>query len=134
MQANVVDLIEERGRVAGVRAITPDGPLDVRATLTVGCDGRTSLVRAKAGLEVEDIGAPIDVFWMRISRRPGDPGSGGRLNAGSFFAMLDRGDYFQLAYVIPKGRRRAHQSRPDCRPSGRPSPRRCRFSPTASTS
>ncbi len=103
MQANVVDLIEERGRVTGVRAITPDGPLDVRATLTVGCDGRTSLVRAKAGLEVEDIGAPIDVFWMRISRRPGDPGSGGRLNAGSFFAILDRGKYFQLAYVIPKG-------------------------------
>ena len=103
MQANVVDLIEEGGRVAGVRAATTDGPLDVRATLTVGCDGRTSIVRAKAGLEVEDIGAPIDVFWMRISRRPGDPGSGGRLNAGSFFAMLDRGDYFQLANVIPKG-------------------------------
>jgi 2-polyprenyl-6-methoxyphenol hydroxylase-like FAD-dependent oxidoreductase len=85
-QANVTDLVEERGRIIGVRATTPEGPLEVRAKLTVGCDGRKSTVRAKAGLEVEDIGAP----------------SGGRLNAGSFFAMLDRGDYFQLAYVIPK--------------------------------
>jgi 2-polyprenyl-6-methoxyphenol hydroxylase-like FAD-dependent oxidoreductase len=103
MQADVIDLIEEGGRVAGVRAKTPEGELDVRARLTVGCDGRRSTVRAKAGLVDEDIGAPIDVFWMRISRRPGDPPSGGRINAGSFFAMLDRGDYFQLAYVIPKG-------------------------------
>jgi len=101
-QADVVDLIEERGRIVGVRAQTPQGPLDVLANLTVGCDGRRSTVRAKAGLEVEDIGAPIDVFWMRLSRRPDDPTSGGRLAAGSFVAMLDRGDYFQLAYVIPK--------------------------------
>lgn len=103
MQAQVVDLIEEAGRIVGVRATTPDGPLEVRAKLTVGCDGRTSTVREKAGLAVEDIGAPIDVFWMRISRLPGDPPSGGRLDAGSFFAVLDRGDYYQLAYVIPKG-------------------------------
>jgi 2-polyprenyl-6-methoxyphenol hydroxylase-like FAD-dependent oxidoreductase len=102
MQANVTDLVEERGRVIGVRGTTPEGPLEVRAKLTVGCDGRKSTVRAKAGLEVEDIGAPIDVFWMRVSRRPDDPPSGGRLSAGSFFAMLDRGDYFQLAYVITK--------------------------------
>jgi 2-polyprenyl-6-methoxyphenol hydroxylase-like FAD-dependent oxidoreductase len=103
MQANVVDLVDEGGRIAGVRATTPDGPLEVRARLTVGCDGRKSIVRAKAGLEVEDIGAPIDVFWMRISRRPEDPPTGGRIGAGSFFAVLDRGDYFQLAYVIRKG-------------------------------
>jgi len=102
-QANVTGLIEEGPRVAGVRAATPDGPLDVRARLVVGCDGRHSTVREKAGLEVEDIGAPIDVFWMRISRRPGDQSSGGRIGAGSFFAILDRGEYFQLAYVIPKG-------------------------------
>jgi 2-polyprenyl-6-methoxyphenol hydroxylase-like FAD-dependent oxidoreductase len=103
MKANVTDLIEESGRVVGVHVTTPDGPLDVRAGLVVGCDGRHSTVRAKAGLEIEDIGAPIDVLWMRISRLPGDPGFGGRIDAGSFFAMLDRGDYFQLAYVIPKG-------------------------------
>jgi 2-polyprenyl-6-methoxyphenol hydroxylase-like FAD-dependent oxidoreductase len=103
MKANVTDLIEESGRVVGVHVTTPDGPLDVRARLVVGCDGRHSTVRAKAGLEIEDIGAPIDVLWMRISRLPGDPGFGGRIDAGSFFAVLDRGDYFQLAYVIPKG-------------------------------
>jgi 2-polyprenyl-6-methoxyphenol hydroxylase-like FAD-dependent oxidoreductase len=103
MKANVTDLIEESGRVVGVRATTPDGPLDVRARLVVGCDGRHSTVRAKAGLEIEDIGAPIDVLWMRISRLPGDPGTGGRIDAGSFFAVLERGDYFQLAYVISKG-------------------------------
>jgi 2-polyprenyl-6-methoxyphenol hydroxylase-like FAD-dependent oxidoreductase len=103
MQADVVDLVQEDGRVVGVRATTPAGPLEVRAKLTVGCDGRRSTVRAKAALEVEDIGAPIDVFWMRISRLPTDPPTGGRIDTGSFFAVLDRGDYFQLAYVIPKG-------------------------------
>jgi len=103
MQADVTDVLEEGGRVAGVRATTPDGLLEVKADLVVGADGRHSTVREKAGLEIEDIGAPIDVFWMRISRAPGDPGTGGRIDAGSFFAMLDRGDYWQLAYVIPKG-------------------------------
>lgn len=107
MQANVTDLIEEGGRVAGVKAETPSGPLEVKAELVVACDGRHSTVRAKAGLAIEDIGAPIDVFWMRISRHPGDPGTGGRIDAGSFFAMLDRGDYWQLAYVIPKGQSEA---------------------------
>jgi 2-polyprenyl-6-methoxyphenol hydroxylase-like FAD-dependent oxidoreductase len=103
MKANVSDLIEEGGRVVGVRAITADGPLDVRARLVVGCDGRHSTVRDKGRLEVADIGAPIDVLWMRISRLPSDPGFGGRIAPGSFFAVLDRGDYFQLAYVIAKG-------------------------------
>ena len=88
----------------------------------------------RPGLEVEDIGAPIDVFWMRISRRPGDPPTGGRIDAGSFFAVLDRGDYFQLAYVIPKGdaERIMQAGLPAFRADA--SPRRCRSSPTASTS
>ncbi len=103
MQANVSGLIEDRHRIVGVMAETPQGPLRVRAELTVGCDGRKSTVREKAGLEVEDVGAPIDVLWMRISRQPGDPETGGRLDAGSFIALLNRGDYFQIAYVIPKG-------------------------------
>ncbi len=103
MQANVTDLIEADGRVAGVRAQTPEGPLEVRSRLVVGCDGRHSTVREKSGFEVEDIGAPIDVLWMRISRHKGEPGTGGRLDKGSFLVMLDRGDYWQLAYVIPKG-------------------------------
>ena len=102
MQANVVDLLYDRHRIAGVRAQTPEGPLDVHAALTVGCDGRHSTVRAKAGLPVEDVGAPIDVLWLRISCKPGDPETGGHLDAGSFIAVLNRGDYFQIAYVIPK--------------------------------
>lgn len=103
MQANVTGLLEAGGRVTGVHAETLDGPLEVKADLVVGCDGRHSTVRARAGFEVEDIGAPIDVMWMRVSRREGEPGTGGRLNRGSFLVMLDRGDYWQLAYVIPKG-------------------------------
>jgi 2-polyprenyl-6-methoxyphenol hydroxylase-like FAD-dependent oxidoreductase len=103
MQANVTDLVQADGRVTGVRAETPDGPLEVKADLVVGCDGRHSTVRERSGFAVEDIGAPIDVLWMRISRQPGEPGAGGRLNKGSFLVMLDRGDYWQLAYVIPKG-------------------------------
>jgi 2-polyprenyl-6-methoxyphenol hydroxylase-like FAD-dependent oxidoreductase len=103
MQANVTDLIEANGRVCGVRAQTPEGPLEVRADLVVGCDGRHSTTRARAGFEIEDIGAPIDVLWLRLSRLPGEGGTGGRIDEGSFFVMLERGDYWQLAYVIPKG-------------------------------
>jgi 2-polyprenyl-6-methoxyphenol hydroxylase-like FAD-dependent oxidoreductase len=103
MNARVTGLIEERGGVAGAIAETPSGPLEVHAPLPVGADGRTSDVRALAKLEVEDVGAPIDVFWMRVSRLPADPGSGGRLDAGRFLAMIARGDYWQLAVVIPKG-------------------------------
>ncbi len=83
MNARFVDVVEENGRVVGLRAETPNDPLDVRADLVVGADGRTSDVRAKAGLKSEEFGAPIDVFWMRVSRLPSDPGSGGRLGAGS---------------------------------------------------
>jgi 2-polyprenyl-6-methoxyphenol hydroxylase-like FAD-dependent oxidoreductase len=104
MQAEVTQLIEENGRVVGVRANTPQGPLEVRADLTVGCDGRRSTVRQQAGLAVEDLGAPIDVLWMRISRRPDDPAQLiGRFNRGIVFVMIDRGDYWQCGYVIRKG-------------------------------
>jgi 2-polyprenyl-6-methoxyphenol hydroxylase-like FAD-dependent oxidoreductase len=104
MQAEVTGLIEEGGRVAGVRARTPQGGLEIRADLTVGADGRHSTVRAKAGLEVIDLGAPMDVLWMRLSQRPGDPKeSMGRFDPGHVFVMIDRGDYWQCAFVIPKG-------------------------------
>jgi 2-polyprenyl-6-methoxyphenol hydroxylase-like FAD-dependent oxidoreductase len=104
MRAEVTDLIEEGGRVVGVRATTPDGPLTIRSTLVVGADGRTSVVRERAGLKVEDIGAPMDVLWMRLSRRPSDGAEAlGRIAAGRMFVMIDRGDYWQCAYVIPKG-------------------------------
>jgi 2-polyprenyl-6-methoxyphenol hydroxylase-like FAD-dependent oxidoreductase len=104
MQAEVTGLIEEGGRVAGVRAQTPAGALEVRADLVVGADGRHSTVREKAGLQTIDLGAPMDVLWMRLSQRPGDPKeSMGRFDPGHVFVMIDRGDYWQCAFVIPKG-------------------------------
>jgi 2-polyprenyl-6-methoxyphenol hydroxylase-like FAD-dependent oxidoreductase len=103
-QAEVTDLIEQDGRVVGVRARTPEGAFDVRADLTIGADGRHSTVSAKAGLEKIDLGAPMDVLWMRLSQRPGDPKeSMGRFEPGHVFVMIDRGDYWQCAFVIPKG-------------------------------
>jgi 2-polyprenyl-6-methoxyphenol hydroxylase-like FAD-dependent oxidoreductase len=103
-RAAVTGLIEEGGRVAGVRATTPDGPLEVRADLVVGADGRHSTVRDRAGLPVRDLGAPIDVLWMRVSRRPTDPDQVfGRFGPGYVFVMLYRGEYWQCAFVIPKG-------------------------------
>jgi 2-polyprenyl-6-methoxyphenol hydroxylase-like FAD-dependent oxidoreductase len=104
MQAEVTDLIEEGGRVAGVRARTPAGALEVRADLIVGADGRHSTVRERAGLQTDDLGAPMDVLWMRLSQRAGDPKeSMGRFDPGHVFVMIDRGDYWQCAFVIPKG-------------------------------
>ena len=104
MRAEVTGLIEENGRIVGVRAATPDGPLEVRAALVVGADGRGSVVRERAGLEVEDIGSPMDVLWMRLSRRESDGAEAlGRIAAGKMMVMFDRGDYWQCAYVIPKG-------------------------------
>jgi 2-polyprenyl-6-methoxyphenol hydroxylase-like FAD-dependent oxidoreductase len=88
----------------GVSATTPDGPLEVRAELVVGCDGRSSTVRERSGFKVENIGAPMDVLWMRLSRRPGDQKFPlGRFDRGKIFIMLDRGDYWQCGFVIPKG-------------------------------
>jgi 2-polyprenyl-6-methoxyphenol hydroxylase-like FAD-dependent oxidoreductase len=104
MNTEAVDLIEQDGRVAGVRAKTPDGTLSIRADLVVGCDGRNSTVRAKAGLMSDDYGAPMDVLWFRITRKDSDGGEMfGHVEAGCMMVMLDRGDYWQCAYVIPKG-------------------------------
>ena len=104
MQAEVVDLIEEDGRIVGVRAQTKDGAMDVRAELVVGADGRQSLVREKAGLLVQEFGVPIDVLWMRLARRPDDPaGVLAHVNAGHVLVMLNRGDYWQCGFVIQKG-------------------------------
>jgi 2-polyprenyl-6-methoxyphenol hydroxylase-like FAD-dependent oxidoreductase len=104
MQTEAVDLIEDNGRIVGVRAKTTDGPIEIRSGLTVGADGRRSMVRERAGLEVMDLGAPMDVLWMRVSRHAGDPGQTlGRVAAGKIFIMLDREEYWQCGYVIPKG-------------------------------
>ncbi len=104
MQAEATDLLEEGGKVVGVRARTPSGTLEVHADLTIGADGRHSLVRHRAGLSVVNLGAPMDVLWMRLSRQPADPGQTfGRFNAGRILVLLNREDYWQIAYVIPKG-------------------------------
>jgi 2-polyprenyl-6-methoxyphenol hydroxylase-like FAD-dependent oxidoreductase len=104
METEVTDLLVEDGRIAGVRAVTPDGPLNVRADLVVGADGRSSTVRARGGLEVIDFGAPIDVLWFRLSKQPGDPPQAfGFVGTGQFMVLIDRGEYWQSAYVIRKG-------------------------------
>ena len=104
MSTGVVGLIDDGGRVVGVSATAPDGPLEVRADLVVGADGRDSTVRAAAGLRVETLGAPMDVLWFRLPRKPGDAGQLlGRVEAGRIFIMLDRGDYWQCGFVIAKG-------------------------------
>jgi 2-polyprenyl-6-methoxyphenol hydroxylase-like FAD-dependent oxidoreductase len=104
MQAEATDLIEENGRVVGLNAMTPHGALTIRADVVVGCDGRHSTVRAKAGLVSDDYGAPMDVLWFRLSHKAGDStDTFGHIEAGKLMVVFDRGDYWQCAYVIPKG-------------------------------
>jgi 2-polyprenyl-6-methoxyphenol hydroxylase-like FAD-dependent oxidoreductase len=103
-EAEVTDLVEQAGRIVGVQGHSPEGPFEVRADLVVGADGRHSVVRERAGLRVTNLGAPIDVLWMRLSKKPGDPGQTlGRINHGRMLVTLDRGDYWQCAFVIRKG-------------------------------
>ena len=104
MEAEVVGLLEAEGRVAGVKAKTPDGPLEVRADLTVGADGRSSIVRRQANLKIKEFGAPMDVLWFRLSRQPDDGEQTlGRIVKGRMMVTLNRGDYWQCAYLIRKG-------------------------------
>jgi 2-polyprenyl-6-methoxyphenol hydroxylase-like FAD-dependent oxidoreductase len=104
MEAEATGLISQGDRVTGLRARTPGGDIEVHAALIVGCDGRHSTVRERADLAVEDIGAPIDVLWFRLSRKDSDTEeTGGHIEAGRMLVTLYRGDYWQCAYVIPKG-------------------------------
>ncbi|MEJ0047492.1 MAG: FAD-dependent oxidoreductase [Rhodospirillales bacterium] len=104
MQAEATALLESDGRVIGVTAKTQAGTEDIHAELVIGADGRHSTVRACAGLAVDNLGAPMDVLWMRLSRQEDDPPQTlGRIDAGRILVMLQRGDYWQCAYVIPKG-------------------------------
>jgi 2-polyprenyl-6-methoxyphenol hydroxylase-like FAD-dependent oxidoreductase len=104
MNADVVDLVRDGDRVSGVVAQTPGGALTVHAHLVIGADGRSSVVREKGDLEVERFGVPIDVLWMRISKgaEPSEQ-TFGRIANGAIMVTLDRGDYWQCAYVIRKG-------------------------------
>jgi len=104
MEAEVTDLIEENGNIAGARVKTSNGPLEVRADLIVGADGRHSLVRDRARLKVINLGAPMDVMWMRLTRHPDDPGQTfGHVDQGKILVMINRDTYWQCALVIPKG-------------------------------
>jgi 2-polyprenyl-6-methoxyphenol hydroxylase-like FAD-dependent oxidoreductase len=108
METDATDLIVEgapgNDRVVGLRAQGPNGPIEFRADLVIGADGRHSIVRERAGFSVENIGAPMDVLWMRLSRRESDPEqTGGYMNYGRIFVTLSRGDYWQCAFVIRKG-------------------------------
>ena len=104
METEATDLIVEGDRVVGLRGQSPDGPIEIRADLVIGADGRHSTVRERAGFQVTNLGAPMDVLWMRLSRHPNDPEqTGGFVNYGHLFVTLNRGDYWQCAFVIRKG-------------------------------
>jgi 2-polyprenyl-6-methoxyphenol hydroxylase-like FAD-dependent oxidoreductase len=104
MNADATDLIRSGDAVVGVRANTPEGPIEIRADLTVACDGRHSIVRQRANLEIEEIGAPMDVLWFRAGKRVNESESVfARVEAGKMMVTFDRGDYWQCAYVIAKG-------------------------------
>jgi 2-polyprenyl-6-methoxyphenol hydroxylase-like FAD-dependent oxidoreductase len=97
-------LIQQNGVTTGVLANTPDGPVEIPATLTVGCDGRHAISRDAAHLPLVDHGVPIDVLWLRIARQPNDPENGlGYVNYGRLIVLINRVDYFQVGYIVAKG-------------------------------
>ncbi|MCS3725851.1 2-polyprenyl-6-methoxyphenol hydroxylase-like FAD-dependent oxidoreductase [Bradyrhizobium betae] len=112
MNAEAVDLIRHGDAIAGVRAKTPEGPIEIEADLTIACDGRHSTVRERAGLSVEEIGAPMDVLWFRVGRKADETENlFARVEPGKMMITFDRGDYWQCAYVIAKGQYDAVKAR-----------------------
>ncbi len=112
MNTEAIDLIRRGEAIAGVRARTPDGVVDIEADLTIACDGRHSTVRERAGLAVEDIGAPMDVLWFRAGRKPDETENlFARIEPGKMMITFDRGEYWQCAYIIAKGQYEAVKAR-----------------------
>ena len=104
MKTAATDLIEKDGKVAGVLANGPEGPVRILSQLIIGCDGRHAMTRAQSHFPVEDIGAPMDVLWFRLPRHAGDPEDpAGNFGSGHIVIMINRGDYWQCGYVIAKG-------------------------------
>ena len=104
MQHEAIDVLRNGDSIVGVEVHTPDGPLEIRASLVVGCDGRHSTIRQAAKLEVLEFGVPIDVLWFRLSRKRQDPEQLlGNINYGKALVLINRGDYFQCGLIIPKG-------------------------------
>jgi 2-polyprenyl-6-methoxyphenol hydroxylase-like FAD-dependent oxidoreductase len=112
MSTEATDLIRRGETIVGVRAKTPEGPIDIEADLTIACDGRHSTVREHAGLEVEEIGAPMDVLWFRAGRKQDESENVfARVEPGKMMISFDRGAYWQCAYVIAKGQYDAVKAR-----------------------
>src|SRR6202047_724776 len=112
MNSDATDLIWSGEKVVGVNADTPEGPVEIRSELTIGCDGRHSIVRQSANLEVEEIGAPMDVLWFRAGKRASETESVfARVETGKMLVTFDRGDYWQWDYVIAKGQYDAIKAR-----------------------
>jgi 2-polyprenyl-6-methoxyphenol hydroxylase-like FAD-dependent oxidoreductase len=104
MQTRAEEVVWEDGRIAGVRAQSPGGELEIRAQLTIAADGRESVLRQRAGLDPIELGAPMDVLWLRLTKHADDPHETfGYIRDGRIMALIDRGAYWQCAYVIPKG-------------------------------
>jgi len=104
MQTEAIDLIEDQGKIVGVLANRPDGRVEIYADLVIGADGRHSILREKAELEIQSFGAPMDVLWFRMTRRDTDDEQTlGRITQGRMMVTLNRGDYWQCAYLIRKG-------------------------------
>src|SRR5205814_434188 len=104
MQHEVTDLIVEGERVIGVTAKTPNGERAVRGDLVIGADGRHAITHERGGFEIREFGVPIDVVWTRLSKRQSDPAQSlGFFRQRRLLVLLDRGDYFQVGFVIPKG-------------------------------
>lgn len=105
MNTEATGLLIEGGKVAGVRYRCAEHDHgELRADLTVACDGRNSTLRDAAGLHSRSFGVPMDVWWFRVPRREEDPEGGvGRFGSGQAMVLIDRGDYFQCAYLIRKG-------------------------------
>ena len=104
MEAEVTDVIDDGNTIAGVHARTQYGDLEIRAPLTIGAEGRSSVVRGFVGSQVKDFGAPMDVMWMRLSRHAGDPAQTlGHFDQGRILILINRGEYWQAAFVIAKG-------------------------------
>ncbi|SHG06117.1 FAD-dependent oxidoreductase [Streptoalloteichus hindustanus] len=105
MRTEATGLVREGGRVAGVRYRTEEGETgELRADLVVACDGRSSVLRAAAGLRAREFGVPMDVWWFRLPRHEGNiAGAGGRFGGGRALVLIDRGEYYQCAFLIRKG-------------------------------
>ena len=118
MQAEATELIEEGGRVVGLRATTPDGELAIRADLVVGADGRHSTVREQAGFKVDDIGAPMDVLWFRLTHKPSDDAETfGHFEAGRIDDHAQPRRLLAMRLCHSEGRHRAHKGGgPRCLP------------------